>query len=478
MTTAPTADQGSSPRWRDLLSGGRGPLLALIMLGDWLVAADSLATATLMPSVGQSLSGFAWFGWTASGFLTGSVVAGASAGWMSERFGLRASMVLAGLLLAFGCALSALTPDMFWFVVSRVLQGIAGGWLIGLIYVAMATSFPAAHLPRLFALVTSVWGIATFVGPLIGGAFADWGWWRGVFWLFAGQALLFAVAALRLIPARASDTGKQRVPIVPLVLLTLAIAAVSAAGVVASAWVAAPVLAGGIVLLVIAVRGDIRGGSGILPAQVSDPGSALRAAYIVYFMACAAGVAFALYGPALLHATMGLSALEAGYCVAIEAIAWTAIALAVSGSGDAWRRRYIVIGVASILLGITMQTFVLGGTSLPAILVSGALLGGGFGFCSAFLGQRIMMMLDPSESARGSGAIAAVRGAGGALGAAVSSIGANAAGFATGIDSDSAPLVALGAFGIGIPFALWALVAAIRVVRSPSPYAATATAAA
>ncbi|MES2444363.1 MAG: MFS transporter [Pseudomonadota bacterium] len=463
MTTAIPPD--AEPGWRDLLGQGRAPMVALILLGAWLGAADSLVTTTIMPNVGWALGGFAWFGWTASAFLTGTVVAGASAGWLSERVGLRAAMSLAGLVLALGCALTALAPDMAWFLAGRVLQGVAGGWVLGLIYVAMATAFPPHHLPRLFALTTSVWGVATFVGPLLGGLFADAGIWRGVFWLFAGQALLFVGASLWLVPARARDDRHWQVPVVPLVLLTLAIASISAAGMVAP-LAAAGLLGGGGALLVLAVRIDLHGGNGLLPAQIRATGSPLREAYIVYFMTNAAGVAFALYGPTLLRTTMGLSGLAAGYVVASEAIAWTIVALAVSGAGERWRRRCIVIGPSAILLGVAMQALVLGGESLPAVLISGALLGGGFGVCYAFLGQRVMAMLDAGETARGSGAIAAVRSAGGAVGAAVASIGANAAGFAQGLDAGRAPAVALAAFGVSLPFALWALIAAVRLIRS------------
>ena len=82
--------------WSELLRNGRAPVLALILLGDWVVAADALVTATIMPSVGASLSAFAWFGWAAAAFLIGLVAAGASAGWLAERIGLRAAMMLAG----------------------------------------------------------------------------------------------------------------------------------------------------------------------------------------------------------------------------------------------------------------------------------------------------------------------------------------------------------------------------------------------
>src|SRR5438067_1298311 len=93
--------------WADLLADGRLPRFALICLGVWLNAADSLVTATIMPSVGADLGGYAYFSWATAGFLVGAILAGASAGRLSEIFGLRLATVLAGLLTAAGCAMSA-----------------------------------------------------------------------------------------------------------------------------------------------------------------------------------------------------------------------------------------------------------------------------------------------------------------------------------------------------------------------------------
>src|SRR3954447_9547507 len=89
--------------WADLLGDGRLPRFALICLGVWLNAADSLVTATIMPSVGAELGGYAYFSCSGAGFLVGAIVAGASAGRLSEVFGLRTATALAGLLTAAGC---------------------------------------------------------------------------------------------------------------------------------------------------------------------------------------------------------------------------------------------------------------------------------------------------------------------------------------------------------------------------------------
>ncbi len=48
----------ASGSWADVLGEGRLPRFTLICLGVWLNAADSLITATIMPSVGRSLGGY------------------------------------------------------------------------------------------------------------------------------------------------------------------------------------------------------------------------------------------------------------------------------------------------------------------------------------------------------------------------------------------------------------------------------------
>jgi MFS family permease len=454
--------------WADLLAGGRAPVLGLVMLGCWVVAADSLVTATIMPSVGAALNGFAWFGWAASGFMTGLVVATASSSWLAERIGLRAAMMLAGAGFAIGCAMSAAAPGIGLFLAGRVVQGCAAGWVIGLIYVALAILFPGRHLPRVFAILTSIWGVATFAGPLLGGLFADAGAWRGVFWLFAAQGLLFTIASFVLVRGDTARDAEGTLPVGAVVLLAFGIGALATASVVASLPLAGTLAAAGAALLVAAVRIDRVLPNGLVPRSAADPAFPLGSAYLTYFCMTAAGVAFALYAPAMLQHRAALSALEAGYLVAIEALAWSAAALCVAGSGETWRSRFILIGAAAILAGTVGIALAMDGGSLVAVAAAGAMMGAGFGLYSAFLSQRVMGAFDDRGRVRGSSAISAARNSGGALGAAVAAIAANAAGFGSGLAGNDSSWLAWAAFGSSIPFALAGLAFAVRVVRRPA----------
>src|SRR5271156_6064464 len=117
--------------WSDFLAEGRAARIALICLGLWLNAADSLVTTTIMPTIGRQLGGYALFSWATAAYGVGAILSGATAARLSGRFGLRRALVVAGLLTAAGCAVSALAPDMIALVAGRWVQGLGAGWIVG-----------------------------------------------------------------------------------------------------------------------------------------------------------------------------------------------------------------------------------------------------------------------------------------------------------------------------------------------------------
>ena len=56
---AASSEPAPAARWRELIGPELAPRAALVLLGIWLNAADSLVTATIMPSVARDLGGYA-----------------------------------------------------------------------------------------------------------------------------------------------------------------------------------------------------------------------------------------------------------------------------------------------------------------------------------------------------------------------------------------------------------------------------------
>ncbi len=452
--------------WADLLAEGRLPQFALICFGVWLNAADSLVTATIMPNVGADLGGYAYFAWATAGFLVGAILAGASAGRLSERFGLRAATALAGLIMMLGCVMSALAPDIGTFLAGRLVQGLGSGWISGFAMVAIALLFPERHLARVFAAVTFVWGVATVLGPMVGGLVLETGDWRDVFWLFALQAAVFSAAAPFLLAGSVKGQGGPGIPSTQLGVLGVGVAAIAVANVMTDPALAIGLVLAGFVILTLVIWIDARAEVRLLPHRAGDLRTVVGAGYLAMFAMTAATMGFSIYGPPILQQLRGFSPLWAGYAIGAEAMAWTLAGIAVAGVTGAWDRRWIRIGAACLIASLGVLTWAMADGPLAWVLVGGALMGVAFGFSFAFMTRRIMAALSDEDRAIGSSAVSAVRQTGAAAGAAISGVAANMAGFSNGLTDASARSASLWVFASVIPIALIGAWAAFRMTGS------------
>lgn len=452
--------------WGHLLSEGRLPRFALICLGVWLNAVDTLVTATIMPSVGADLGGLAYFSWATAGFLIGCILAGASAGRLSEIFGLRLATTIGGLAFAAGCLVSAAAPDIATFLVGRVIQGVGSGWISGFAMVSIALLFPAHHLARVFACVTSIWGVATVLGPLVGGLFASLGDWRAVFWLFAAQAAVFCLAAPWLLKGVESTRNGSGVPWAQLLILALGVGAIAAADVWPVAWIAVGLVALGFALLFAVLKLDDRARVRLLPHRAGDLTTVVGSGYAAQFALTAAAMSFTVYIPALLQKLHGLTPLWAGYVVGAQALAWTLAAVSVSGSPPGRETVLIRTGSVLIVLGVALLALLTRAGPLALIVAAAALMGGGFGLSSSFIMRRVMGALAEEDRAIGSSAIMAVRQTGGAAGAAMAGVVANLCGFGAGVTLAAAQASAVWIFVAALPMGVLGLLAAWRFTGS------------
>ncbi|MFO1241327.1 MAG: MFS transporter [Sphingomonadaceae bacterium] len=452
--------------WAELRSARQAPLLALMCLGIWLNAADTLVTVTIMPSVARAIGGYEWFGWTVAAYLVGSILASASAARLAGDFGTRRMTILFGLVYAAGCALGALAPAMPLFVAGRFVQGVGAGAIVALCYIAIPNNFPERVWPAVFGAISAIWGIATLLGPLLGGLFASGQHWRTLFWLFAAQALVFA-ALIRWFAAADGDVDATKgIPARQLVVLLLSVTALGSAALVrdtrlATALVISSAL-GFLALLWIDRRAKVR----LLPRDAGNLSSAAGQGYFIIFATEAAAIGFSVYGTAFLQAIHGLSALLAGFILGGIAAGWTVTALLVSRGGAGRDALWLKLGVGIIAAGIVFGSWAVPRGSPVVVGVAMLLLGSGFGLAWAFIAKAIIGGLSGEERDAGSTAIPTAQLIGGAFGSAGSGAMAAALGFRDGIDPDLAIQTGPLLFLIFLPFGVAALAAAFRLARS------------
>ena len=453
-------------KWADLWRSGLFGRFVLLCLGVWLHAADSLVTATIVPAIVEDIGGIAYVGWTIALYQIGALVAGAATAVVCQRAGIKRVLSGASLLYGIGCALAAMASSMPILLIARLVQGIGGGTLIALTYVAIQQSFPKHLWGRLFAVVALIWGGGALLGPLIGGVFAHLGAWRLAFWCFAAQAaLVWFIAWLGPAMPPTERAAAAKFPARIVVMLSMAALLIAEAGAVGQSGTSVVLAIAGVGLLYLAARQDRVALVKLLPAQMLDFSHPVGAGLLMVFSLSIATTGFWAYGPLLLKIMFDTEPIISGFILAGEALAWSAATLSVSGMPGSAGRALIRLGAVLVALGVAGFAIAVPAGSFPGMVACAVLQGVGFGVGWPSIVQLVVRHADPADQILASTAPGTLQNIGYAVGAAASGIAANVAGLADGISIPAARAAGVGVFAGFMPVLAVGLLAAWRFTR-------------
>ncbi len=430
--TQTTSETGS---WRQLLGRHLGTSTVLAG-GVAMYATNEFLTVSLLPSTIADIGGDRLYAWVVTLYLVGSVVAATTVNSILRRFGARSSFLLGLAVFGVASVACAMAPTMQVLIAGRTLQGIAGGTLAGLGYALINAALPRELWTRGSALVSAMWGVATVVGPAMGGLFAQFGLWR---WAFGAMAVLAALLAV-LVPAvlAASATVEDepaapalRVPVGSLLLVGAAALAVSVAQLPHNSAAIGALLVVGVLLVAAFVLVDRRSRATVLPPSVFGTGP-LKWIYLtlaVLMMAVMVDTYVPLFGQRLGH----LTPVAAGFLGASLAVGWT---LSEVASASLTNPRVInrVVLVAPLLMAsglafgaVTQRADASSG--LIAVWALALLIAGtGIGMAWPHLSARAMDSVDdPSESGAAAAAINTVQLISASFGAGLAGVVVNSA---------------------------------------------------
>ena len=208
----PTSDYvpaGEALSHRDRMYAFAGILLAL-----FLGALDQTIVATALPRIVDSLQGLTRYAWVATAYLLASTAMVPIYGKLADIASRRLIELWAILLFLGGSMLCGLAGEfgplplvgdgMNQLIVARAVQGIGGAGLFAMAFIVIADLFPPRERGKYQGFVGATFGIASVLGPLVGGLLADHGdalvpgieGWRWVFYVnlpFGAVALWFVL---------------------------------------------------------------------------------------------------------------------------------------------------------------------------------------------------------------------------------------------------------------------------------------------
>ena len=356
--TAPATDSGGvlAPQYRALTVG----MVALITL----VAFESLAVTTAMPTVAQALDGLSLYALAFGGPLASGVVAMVVSGTWSDLKGPTRPLwhgtawFLAGLIIA------GLAPSMEVLVAGRIIQGFGSGLLTVALYVVVGQLYPARLRPRIFAAFATGWVVPSLVGPAIAGLIVEHTSWRIVFLAVPAIAI---PAALVMRPGLARGSAHEARPGRLWDKRAMwAIAAAVGVGLLYYGGQQRGVLQ--LVLLVVGLAGVIAFAPRLLPSGTFTFGRGLPSVVALRGLVAAAGFGAEVFLPLMLTRERGLSPALAGLVLTVSALSWTAASWYRGRPNQPFSHAvFLQAGMVSILLGIVTAALTLN-SQVPVVV--------------------------------------------------------------------------------------------------------------
>lgn len=341
---------------------------------------EGTVIATAMPSIVAQLGGLSIYSWVFSIYMLASTTTVPIYGKVSDIFGRKKVFTFSMALFLFGSVLCGFATSMESLIVFRAIQGLGAGGVLPMALTVIGELYDVEKRAKMQGLISSVWGLSSVIGPLIGGLLVDQISWQWVFFINlipGGLAIFFVWFAW----VEEKTIGKKKVTLdVPGVfLLTFGVLSLllglnelqNASGV----WF----IITAVILLSALIIVEKKAEDPILPLKLFTN----RFFLVAFLHGILAG--WAMFGslayiPLFVQAVIGTSATMAGLSLTPMSLMWTLTSIV--GGRLILKvnfRLLAIIGMILLMIGSILMTTIGVGSSELSIMFFTSLMGIGMG---------------------------------------------------------------------------------------------------
>ncbi len=395
--------------------------LMLVML---LAALDQTIVATALPTIVGDLGGLNHLSWVVTAYLLAQTIVTPLYGKLGDLYGRKIVLQVALVIFLIGSALCGLSQSLPELIAFRALQGLGGGGLMVTAQASIGDVVSARERGRYQGLFGAVFGVASVIGPLLGGFLTTHASWRWIFYINLPLGIAAFVVLAITLPSR-TTRSKPTIDYLGVFLLGAGLSAIVLLTTLGQShgW-GSPLIVGlgiaGVALLAAFVWAERRAPEPVLPMRLfSDR---------VFSVTSIVGliIGFALFGsitylPLFLQIVNGASPTESGLQLLplMGGLLITSVGSGQIVSRTGRYRIFPILGTAGMVVGLYLLSLMdAGTTSLQASLYM-FVLGLGLGLVMQILVVAVQNSVDYEDLGVATSGATLFRSIGGSIGTAL-----------------------------------------------------------
>lgn len=377
-------------------------ILIALAVAMFLGAVEGTVVTTAIPTIVRNLQGFEMISLVFSVYLLASAISTPIYGKLSDLYG-RKNMLSIGIIIfligSFSCGLS---QNMYMLIIFRGIQGLGAGSIFTVTYTIVGDVFTLEERPKVQGIISSVWGVASLIGPFLGGILIDILSWHWIFFI----NIPFGILSVILIQKNLKEVFERRKHKIDFAgIITLSMAMIIFLNIFVSSGskennnifnIISVLIT--FILLIAFYRIEIKAEEPIIPFDIFTKSSTI--VNLISFLASAMLICSDVYFPIYIQNVLGFSPKISGLTLAPMSISWLIASVVLGKCIVKYGGRSVILISSAILLMSTILLPTLG-VSSPLLLVVIYVTIMGFGFGGALTTLTIMVQESVGYNKRG-----------------------------------------------------------------------------
>jgi len=158
-------------------------IVIALMVAMFLGAVEGTVVTTAIPTIVKDLHGFEIISLVFSIYLLTSAISTPIYGKLSDQFGRKNVLSIGIVIFLIGSILCGLSKSMYMLIAFRALQGLGAGSIFTITYTIIGDEFSLEERPKVQGGIGTVWGVASLLGPFLGGFLINVLSWHWIFFI-------------------------------------------------------------------------------------------------------------------------------------------------------------------------------------------------------------------------------------------------------------------------------------------------------